>query len=315
MRRAVAALGMIILAVVAIPAASAQQSGRCADAYPEAQWDRVTGASVAIYASAVPIEQQRRFAEEIDAAVAWIVDEMGPVDGTVCLVDEASQFDRERYLLGSAQFHAAVVADDGIVAVSTSEQLGRVGAAATFGLVHLRLWQESGGSGWPEPLATAIAHWYRTRLLDRLDLRHAEARVANFFTDTSQVDWGGRVQQATLLWDPGRNDSAIGDLVAHAVAAEGTAVLLDADAARWAAREERWRIALRTELTGREGPTTTWISGVVLAIAVVLVAAGIAVLGFWSKRRILRKRPTPPPLPGFFDRDERPAVDSAGDRR
>lgn len=313
MRRGAALMTSTILFLLALPA-FAQTIGSCQAAFTEADWTQVPAADVELYVSGVPDEQRDRFASQISMSAGWISDELGAVDGTVCLVGEASTFDQERFNTGSLLFHAALVTGDRIVAINT-DQPGRVGAAAAFGLVHLRLWQESGGTGWPEPLASAVAHWYEARLLGRLELRHAEARAGNLFTGTSQIDWAESTQPPTLLWDPAGNESVLGDLIAHAVAAEGTGVLLDPDPELWAQREERWRIALRTELTGRAEPTTLWISGVVLTVALVVVAMVVAGLGIWSKRRAHGRFPTPPPVPGFFENDEQPTVESTGDRR
>lgn len=316
MRRGVVIVGTLVVCLAAIPMAGAQSADRCAEAFPEAVWEPVpTSSAVPILASGVPDAQQRRFAQEIEAAAGWITAEMGAVAGSVCLIGPESAFDRSRFEEGSIPFHAALVAEEGVIAVSTGEQLGRVGAAATFGLAHLRLWQEAGGAGWPEPLASAVAHWYRNRLLDRIEQRHVDARSSNFFANSSQIDWDEANQSPLLLWNPVANDSAIGDLVDHAVAAEGVSVLLDDDPGRWADREARWRVSLRTELTGRASPTTLWISGVAIAIGVVLVAALVAWLGFRSKRRLNARRPTPPPLPGFFSDDDHAAPESAGERR
>ena len=289
----------------------------------------VASVDVSIESTGVPAGQGERFAREIGTVVGWITNEMGPVTATVCLVgaDEDTAFDRDQVQTQSRLFHARMEADRALLVISTPEQIGRVSAAAAFGLSHIKLWQESGGEGWPEPLATAIAFWYRTRLLDHLELRHAEARAENFFDNESRVDWVASRQVAVLVWNPETHGTqrqtgfqsglvavtpgASGDIIAFATAAEGLDILLDRDRERWAERERSWRVSLRVELTGRETPTTVWVGGIGIAVGVVLLATVVAVGGIVSKRRRRRHRTqTPPPVPGLFTEEDQPPVQS-----
>ncbi len=271
----------------------------CAERFPEATWRTESVGPISIESSALTQALADRFVGEIDLAAGWILDEIGPFEVTVCLVGVESTFDRTRWVSGSQRFHAYMDMDSRLFAVNT-DRTGFVGPASAWALAHHALWQHGVEGGNPEPISSVIAHWYRARLLDRLDLYHVDVMVDNFFDTEAVISWTADRQTPTLEWDPETNFTAIGDFIDFAVAQHGTEVLLESDPRRWSDIEAEWRVALRADLTGRTTPTTGWIAGVSIALAIVLVALVAAAAGIYSKRRRRRRPPTGEAIPGFF---------------
>jgi hypothetical protein len=280
--------------------AAGQTQSRCAVLFPEAAWTSVPGASVDFAVSEVPAGQVTRFRDEVASIASAVGGEIGTlVDAAVCIVGTGSAFDASRYVTGVNRFHAVVDGDQGVVVLS-SENPGNIRRAAAFGIPHLALWQQSNGRGWPEPLASTIAQWYRARSLDRMAQYRVEATGADFsadplsgglvnfgldFSTDARIEWTEFTQAPVLVWDPERNESPIGYFIEYTVSEEGAEVLLDTEAEAWTDREVRWRTSLVQDLTGRTTPTTGWIVGVAVALAAVTVASVFAIHGFLSKRR------------------------------
>ncbi len=302
--RILASVALVVLAVAVLPARANAAEG-CAAAYPEAVWTAraVTTPGLVVEVADVPDGLAARFARELDTAAGWIVDEIGSVSATVCIADPGGSFDAGRFERPGVRFHAVRDLEAGRITLS-AERVGQVGPAGAFALAHLALWQRSDHAGWPEPLATAIARWYRARMLDRIVLDHAAIRIANFFDTEARIDWATSRQQPVVEWDPETNDGLLGDMIDFAVGTEGPEVLTDPDPARWTAIEARWRTALRNELRGSEDDSTGWKGGLVFTLGAVALAVVVALAGFISKRLGRRRPPTPPPIPGFFETPE-----------
>jgi hypothetical protein len=300
------ALATAVVISLAGPA-SAQATTRCAELFPEASWIAVPGAGVDVGVSEVPDGQVPRFRDDVAFTASAVAADIGGLDGaTVCIIGRESTFDGTRYVDPPLRFHAAVDGPRNVIVLS-AENPGNIRPAAAFSIAQLALWNASDGEGWPEPLASTIAHWYRGLALDRMDQYRVESTGADFsvdaltgessfgldFTTDPRVDWTEGSQAPILVWDPENNESPTGYFIEYTVANEGTEVLADTDPAAWTERERLWRTALLVDLTGRTEPTTDWIAGLGIAIAAIAIAAAIAVGGFVTKRRKQRRRASP----------------------
>ena len=206
----------------------------------------------------------------------------------------------------NAQRFHAVLDHPNDALVLSAENPGNIKRSSAFGLPHLALWNLSGDEGWPEPLASTIAHWYRARALDRMAQYRVESTGADFsvdpvtgegnfgldFSTEARIEWTESVQIDVRSWDPSRNEAPIGYFIEYTVAQEGLGALTDVDPDAWRSREEAWRTSLLVDLTGRTEPTTEWILGLSIALLFVVVAAVFATAGIVQKRRRTRSRST-----------------------
>lgn len=224
---------------------------------------------------------------------------MGRLSATVCLVSGESSFDSARYESGSYRFHAHSDLGERLLVLNV-ERVGFITPASAYALAQHALWQHNGNEPFPVPIAKVIGQWYRARILDRLELYHADAMYGNFFDTDAIVDWTSSTQQPIQDWDPENNFSSIGDFVEFAVSTYGTGVLLETDGERWSQIEGEWRTALRNDLRGSDTDSTGWIGGVALTVISVLVALIAIVLGLWAKHRTKPRPQTPSPILGFF---------------
>jgi hypothetical protein len=291
------AVPVLAVSVLSSPAWAAES--RCSDLYPEAEWVQISEGAVTVEGSAVPAGIAERYRDESALIEGWVSDEIGPVSMTVCLVGEDSTFDRNRYLVGSQQFHVVTNLEDGLFAMETKGAVGLVAPALAFGMSQQALFQNNGGP-FPQPVADVISQWYRARVLQRLPYYHRSQLGANWFESESLVDWTSGEQAIDRRWDPDRNGSSIGDFVDFAVANHGNAVLLETDGAAWSEIEGEWRTSLRVELTGRSTPTTGWIVGAAFVIGVALITLLLAGIGIYRKHKKETRAKTAPPISGFF---------------
>jgi hypothetical protein len=301
-----------VFGVAAAPA-SGQTVTRCNDIFPGVPWESVEGLTVDLGVVGVPEGQVDRFRDEVETSAASISADIGGLEGSaVCIVGKGVELDMTSYVGETMRFHAIIDGPQNFLALS-SEQIGDIKPAAAFGIAQLALWNLSNGEGWPEPLASTIAHWYRAVALDRLEIYHKQAQGADFrvnsltgeasfgldFSTEPRIDWFESRQPPIRVWDPSKNEFPIGDFIEYTVAQEGTGVLLDTVPEDWVQREGAWRVALVQDLTGRTTPTTAWRIGVGFIVVVVVIATIVAVAGFMAKRRRTLHE-TPPPVPGFF---------------
>lgn len=301
-----------VFGVAAAPA-SGQAATRCSELFPGVPWEAVEGLTVDLGVVGVPEGQVQRFSEEVETSAASISADIGGLDDSaVCIVGKGVELDMSSYVGATMRFHAVIDGPENFLALS-SEQIGDIKPASAFGMAQLALWNRSNGDGWPEPLASTIAHWYRAVALDRLEIYHKQAQGADFrvnaltgeasfgldFSTEPRIDWFESQQPPVRVWDPSKNEFPIGDFIEYIVAQEGTGVLLDTAPDAWVQREGAWRVALVQDLTGRTTPTTAWRIGVGFIVVVVIIAAVVAIAGFVAKRRRTLHE-TPPPVPGFF---------------
>ncbi|MEN8113078.1 MAG: hypothetical protein ABFS21_01720 [Actinomycetota bacterium] len=311
---AIAALFVVGLAAPAV----AQADGECATRFPEVEWVRLD-TPVDVYAAGVPEGHATRYEGEITGAVEQINGHFGEFDATVCLFDPESGFDQSRFVSGSRRLHSLLLADDGVLVVSTA-RVGLTGSAVAFGLGHVAMWQYSQGAGFPEPQASTIAQYYRSEVRDRAMFDHAEAKASNFFGPEVVTPWSAGMQADPMFWDPSSGITArtsgpggptasaatpasthMADLIRFGITHDGESFITDPDPVVWADLEARWRHSLTAEIMGTDQPTTAWRSGLAIAIGIVLGAAIAVALGFISKRRARHRPETPDPIPGFFE--------------
>jgi len=294
-------LAIVLLGAGSILVAPAQAAApaTCPERFPQVEWNLVLDGNVEVYTASVPDAMGERFSSEAGIANGWIAEDIGSFEAVVCLVGEDAAFIGDQFARGSTGFHAHSDLNERFVLIET-QRPGFVGPAVSFALAHQALWQNNGDQAFPEPIASVIAQWYRARLLERLELYHAEVMFENFFDTDAVIDWTVESQEVVTDWIPENNFRAIGDFVDFAVAEHGTEILLETDGVVWKEIEGEWRIGLRSDLTGRDTPTTDWVFGVAIAVAIVLVAVIAIGLGLWSKHRKKGRPVTDPPLPGFF---------------
>lgn len=294
----VGAAALIVVGLSA-PSASARTGDSCADRFPEVAWVPVHDGPVSIEATGVTPGIAARFMREAALVEGWINQEIGAVSLTLCLVANDSDFDVTRYVSGSQRFHSRMEMDEQLLVINT-ERVGFVGPAIAWSMAHHALWQAGGSTPHPEPISSVVGQWYRARILDRLDLYHRDVMVENFFDTESVIDWTETEQAQVLNWDPERNFQAIGDFIDFAVSEYGTDVLVETDGARWSEIEAEWRVALRSDLTGRTTPTTEWVVGIAIVTVLLIIATTAIGLGLWSKHRKRERPDTAPAIPGFF---------------
>ncbi len=283
-------------------AAAASASGpSCAERFPEAEWTQLRSGAISIESSGVTEELGNRFDAEIALAAGWITDDIGPYSATVCLVSDESAIDVSRFVIGT-RLHAHSDLPDRLFVLNI-ERYGFVAPAGAYALSQHALWQNNGDQAFPEPVADVVGHWYRARILERLEQYHRDVVLSNFFGTESFIDWTARSQEPIQNWDPENNFLPIGDFMDFAVATYGTDILLETDGDVWSDTEGEWRIALRNDLRGRDTDTTGWIGGVALTAAAVVVALIAIALGLWAKHRRTNRAETPDPIPGFFSGD------------
>jgi len=284
---------------ILVAPANAAAPTTCPERFPQVEWNLVLEGDVAVYTASVPDAMGERFSRETGIASGWITEDIGSFESVVCLVGEDAAFVGDQFARGSRGFHAHSDLNERFVLIET-QRPGFVGPAVSFSMTHQALWQNNGDQAFPEPIASVIAQWYRARILERLEAYHAEVMFENFFDTDAVIDWTVESQEVVTDWIPENNFRAIGDFVDFAVAEHGTEILLETDGAVWKEIEGEWRIGLRSDLTGRDTPTTDWVFGVAIAVAIVLVAVIAIGLGLWSKHRKKGRPVTDPPLPGFF---------------
>jgi len=104
---------------------------------------------------------------------------MGRFSATVCLVSGESAFNSARYESGSNRFHAHSDLAERLLVLNV-ERVGFIAPASAYALAQHALWQHNGNEPFPVPIAKVIGQWYRARILDRLELYHADVMYGTF---------------------------------------------------------------------------------------------------------------------------------------
>lgn len=271
----------------------------CADRFPETEWTQLRGGNVSIESTGVTKELGERFDREIGLVAGWIADDVGPYRTTVCLVADESGFDASRFRSSSQRLHAHSDLPDRLFVLNI-ERYGFVAPAGAYGLSQHALWQNNGDQPFPDPVASVVGHWYRARILERLEQYHRDVMFENLFDTDATIEWTARSQDPIQSWDPETNFASIGDFMDFAVETRGTDVLLETDGEVWSEIEGEWRVALRNDLRGRDTDTTGWIGGVAVTVGSIAIALAAIAAGLWAKHRRRDRAETPAPIPGFF---------------
>jgi len=309
-------VALLAVAVIAVsPHVGAQTESRCDQRFPEPVWTLVVAADgVAVYAAELESAVAVRFSDHAFEVASLLRSDLGAFpDTTLCLFGADVALDgsalQDAGLLPPGQrLHAARFADDALLFVDT-QQARLVADAIALGFTHIALWQvasDAGATGYPEPLASAIAQWYAARLNGSLAAHRSTMRLAVFYSDprgnAPASDWFAGAQEAMSVWNPEYQESPIGALVEDAVSQHGTSVLQEPQPEVWAAAELAWRAALRDELLQGADESRDWVGGVLIAGGALAAAIGLAL---WGRRQ--RRRPQVPVgdiahVAGFFDR-------------
>jgi hypothetical protein len=294
-------------------APASADADRCAARFPQAEWTTVVvDAPVTVATAGMRPAMAERFGSDVERIAGEIQAEIGGLtDAAVCLATAEVNLDAGELIAPGQRLHAVAFGDEQLFAISAVE-IRLVDDAIAFGLPHLALHQLAGelglSAGYPEPLASTIAHWYLARTNGRLERYHSELVVALFLDDPNPQErtpaeatpWVAGVAEDPLLFDPQFVASQLGDFIEYAVANRGPEILRDPTQETWGALETEWRVALRDELLeGREGSWgAEW--GAAIFVGFVLLAIALALHRRWQKRRAARRRPTPPPDASLF---------------
>lgn len=306
-----AALIVSLLFALSTPADAA--GTRCDEAFPEVDWVVVAvDAPVSVATTGMSIEMANRYAADAERVANLLDSEIGGLEGTVlCLTVPDVRLDLGDLIAEGQRLHVGVFGQEKLFVLSAVE-IRMVDDAIAYGLPFIALWNlgtELGlDQGYPDPLATTIAHWYLARDNDRLERYHAQLVVQLFLDDPNPADrtvaestpWTAGSQQDPYFFDPQFVASPMGTFIDYAVATRGVEVLRDPSQETWAPLEIEWRVALRDELlAGREGSWgAEW--GAALIIGFVLLAILLAWLRRRQKRRAAQRRPTPPADESLF---------------
>lgn len=312
MRRYFPAISVWLLALgAAVPAVA--DADRCGARFPEAEWTTLAvDAPVTMATAGMPPAMAERFAADVERVANQIQDEIGGLTGTaVCLSTPEVKLDAGDLVPPGQRLHAVAFGDEQLFAISAVE-IRMVDDTIAFGLPHIALHQVANElgfpSGYPQPLASTIGHWYLARVNGRVEQYHSELVVALFLDDPNPQErtaadatrWVDSGATDPLLFDPQFVASQMGDLIEYAVGTRGVDVLRDPSQETWGALENEWRVAMRDELL--EGRRGSWGAewGVAIVVGFVLLAIALALHRRWQKRRAAARRPTPPPDENLF---------------
>ena len=283
---------MLVVLLAAAPAIAG-----CEDHFPEVPWRVATQTDLITVKSVdVPEGQALRFADLAAATARSIEADLGDVGRLeMCVYAPSADLPTEGLVSFGQQLHS-VVFDDGTLVTGTL-QARIFDETHAFGLAYAALHNVAtrlGLSAYPEPLASAIGHWYASQAADKVELHHSQMRTAAFFRDPDgngiePSDWLATTQPPAFTWNPQFHESPIGDMVDFAVANHGSAVLEDLSTERWETIETTWQAALRDEAVAGRSSGSAWLVGLGIVVGAVAVAALLAFLN--RRANIKAKRP------------------------
>ena len=227
----------LLFVMVQIPAALGQAATPCDDHFPAQDWELVqAGSGVTTYRAALDEGIAARFADDAQATAGLLARDLGSFPPTTLCVFgsdtalDGTALEEEGLLPPGQRLHAAAFRADAVLFVD-AQQFRLVPDAIAVGIAEIALWHASGGDGYPEPLAGAIAQWYAARQNDKLEQHHSTMRVFSFFNDPSgtapPTPWLSTTQAPVAVWNPEFQESPIGDFIDAAVAANGPSILVD----------------------------------------------------------------------------------------
>jgi hypothetical protein len=287
MRRLTLLFTLAALAATA-PSANAQEAAGCEAFFPEAEFEsRADAGPVVVRGSGLAPEMTRRYAGDFDEVVDRVAAEIGGLAGVeVCIFADDIPLDAEA--LGWYPGHplrAVAFGEEGIVVISAWLP-GLVPAAGNVGLIHVGLWQESGGS-YPQPFADDVMGWYLGQLAGTTGAMHNAflRQQIGMREPWPPFPWATSRIEDPILWNPEFGYGGAGDFTDYVVRSEGAAFLADPDPDRLVVLDEGWRNALFDESGAVRGGSKGWIIGVIAAALLLVAAVGFAWLGRVSRRR------------------------------
>ncbi len=282
-------VGTLPLGVPAPPAAAANG---CEAMFPEATFENSAPIGAAtLHTSELADTVAARVADDLRRAAELIAGDLPGLAGVeVCVFADELPLDAQALGWPEGQRLRAVSFGPERVVALSAWQLRLLADAGVLGLAHQAQWGVGDGH-YPDPLGGAVAQWYAARLDDRLGRDHATMRYANLIRAIPEdIPWTAEAIPERLLWNPEFQLSPIGDFVEFAVAAEGTGVLREPDAATWRRLQADWQRSLLVEATGSESGTRGWIGGVVVVSIIAVMGLALALGAFVQHRR--RQRST-----------------------
>jgi plastocyanin len=303
-------LALIALVLSGSVPAAAVENG-CAERFPGVAWTPAESpAGVSISTVDVASAVAARFgadAAEVAALLSADLAALEPIE--LCLFGPDIKLDGAGIVPSGQRIQAAALGPESLVVVSTLE-LKRVKPAIAYGLAYAALWDEAQSlelSGYPQPLADAVAQWYMARAMGNLEAHHSTMLRANFLQDPSGTrpasDWtAAGDQDRVFAWNPEFVESPAGDLVNFAVETHGAAVLSDPSSETWATLETEYRAALHEELFGDVGGSFGWPWGLTIVVVILVLAVVLSSYEWRRKRRARQQRPvSEPPIEGLFE--------------
>jgi hypothetical protein len=288
---AAAATAAVVAPVGAQPAASG-----CSALFPDQEWDlTVDLGPTLLYLSGLPDGIVDRYARELAEASQLIQSEIGGLeDVEICIFDDQLPLDSVALGWPEGQFLRAASFGEERAVVLSAWTIGLVKPAGILGLAH----QAEGGSAdgaYPEPLGGAVRAWYMSRLTDRLERHHNVMRYANLIQSIpEEIPWTSGSIDELMLWNPEFQESAIGDFTQFVVDRAGLEALIDPDETQLQEIQTEWQRQLLIEARGTDRPTTGWIVGGAIIIALLVLALVIVVV---NRKRTRPRKQEPKTLP------------------
>lgn len=297
MRRISIVFGLLLLATVllAVPVGAQVDGGRCAEAFPDSEFDHsTTAATVDVYGSGVPEGILDRYGRDFAVLVDWVNAEMGGLEEgvVVCMFEDRLPLDAQAIGWPEGQLLRAVAFGEEGMVVLSNWLPQHVPDAGYNGLLHVAQYQVSDGS-YPEPFGNEVKGWYRNRLDRSVEVVHnflvrQSSGLAEPLPSNPGIWVSGRMFDP-ILWNPEFGWGGGGDFANYAVANAGTDLLADPTAADLDTLDEEWKQQLFDESGAIPGGTKGWITGLVISVGIVVL--GI-LMALWSRRqkRIIEQR-------------------------
>jgi hypothetical protein len=279
-------LGLLLLGMTAAPAAAQVDGGRCAERFPDVEFDHSTTAGpVGVYGAGVPEGVLDRYGRDFGVLVDWIIEEMGGLDDSVVVCMFQNNIPLDAQALGWPEgqaLRAVAFADEGIVVLSNWFPR-HVPGAGYNGLIHVAQYRVSDGD-YPEPFGTEVKGWYRNRLERSVDAVH------NFYVRQNSglsepwapFPWTVGRMVDPILWNPEFGYGGGGDFANFAVANGPETLLSDPLGSDLETLDEGWRQALFDESGAVPGGSRGWLTG--LSVTIAVLAVGVF-MPWWNRRQ------------------------------
>ncbi|MFQ5555029.1 MAG: hypothetical protein ACE5GC_06635, partial [Acidimicrobiia bacterium] len=223
MRRTFALVALVTAAfgIGSVGSAAGQADSGCTSHFPSVTWGfEGSSGTTDVHTAGLDEGIAQRALLSVERSIGLMDGQLTPpVASTVCVFGAGIDLDPVGVGPPDERVHAVVFAEEAVIAVD-AQLLTLLEPSVTYGLAYAWLWHTAadlGLEGYPEPLATAVAQWYRARVTRRLDNHHAIMRTGLFFADPEgddpSRDWAAGAQPSVFRWNPQFNDSPIGDVV------------------------------------------------------------------------------------------------------